>query len=176
MLFRGWKDLVCGFENVFILHLIWKGFITYRLVSFLQCLVCSSCGINAVCVCVCILSVTNSICVCPLLCLPQMVKWVTYQWGVDAVCGKNWAPPFRPACPPPPAPLTTFHRRPPGPAHREPELGTHKEGLAEAYRTVGGFWLTGEFCATVGLNLQKKSHAGKQPESNCVAVCCQSQA
>lgn len=59
-------------------------------------------------VCVCVLSVTNSISVCPLLCLPQMVKWVTYQWGVDAVCGKNCTPPFRPAClPPPPLPHST---------------------------------------------------------------------
>lgn len=144
-----------------------------RLVSLFKSLVCSmwcECSACAMCVCVFWVSLTLS--------LPQMVKWVPYQWGVDAVCGKNCTPPFRPACTPPTPPLlTTFHRRPPRPAHREPELGTHKEGLAEAYRAVGvGGWLTGEFCATVGRNPQKKSHAGKQPESNCGAVCCQSQA
>lgn len=34
----------------------------------------------------------------------------------------------------------------------------------------------GEFCVTVGLNLQKKSHTWRQSESNCVALNCQSQA
>lgn len=80
----------------------------------------------------CVLSVTSSISVCTLLCLPQMVKWVTYQWGVHVVCEKNYAPPFRPACLSP----TTFHRRP---AHGEPELGTHKASVDETYRVVEGF-------------------------------------
>lgn len=66
------------------------------------CLVCCDCCI--VSIAVCRPSVSNSISLHPLLYLPQMVKWATDQWGVDDVCGNNWAPPFLGwrACLPPP--------------------------------------------------------------------------
>lgn len=108
------------------------------------CLVCCDCCI--VSIAVCRLSVSNSISLHPLLCLPQMVKWATDQWGVDDVCGNNWAPPFLGwrACLPPPhcIPHWTTKTR----IYWALELGTHGNKGSAGGTDYGtereGIWLT----------------------------------
>lgn len=98
------------------------------------CLVCRDCCI--VSIAVCRLIVSNAISLHPLLCLPQMVKWATDQWGVDDVCGNNWAPPFfRLVCLPSPSSLHSTLD------HQDPHIGSPGAGNTQQQRERSRDWL-----------------------------------